>query len=60
MTEVTIGNVVKVSHPVTVLNPDEYFRIEEIRHDIADERTWIRGASTCWFSTKMIVDVKEK
>lgn len=57
--QISIGSVVKVSHPVTCLNPDEYFQIAEMRYDLASDKTWIRGENTCWFNANMILDVEE-
>lgn len=60
-----IGSVVKVNHPITCLNPNEYFEITQI--EIRFERfttgkircrPWIRGSETAWFNADMILDIK--
>ena len=60
MSIITIGSIVKVDHPQTVLNPDEYFRVEYMEYEPSLGKTRIRGENTCWFNVNMILDVKEK
>lgn len=38
----------KAYHPITVLNPDKWFSIHEMR--IESDKVWIRGKNTCWFN----------
>lgn len=52
-----IGSVVAVNHPITVLNPEKYFAIAKIEFDTAENKTWICGKDTCWFTTTAIVEV---
>lgn len=59
MAEVTIGSVVKVDHPITCLNPKEYFRVDYMRYDVSRNKTYLRGEDTCWFNADMILDVRE-
>ncbi len=63
---INVGSIVKVSHPITVLNPDEYFEIkfmevkfQRMTNNTMRTRAWIRGDNTMWFAADMIVDVKE-
>ncbi len=60
MTDVTIGSMVKVDHPITCVNPTEYFTVFEMRYDLERQKLAVRGEDTCWFGSSMIVDVKEK
>lgn len=55
MTEIAIGSRVKVDHPITVLNPDEYFEVVDIKYDTGANKCWIRGENTCWFNANMIL-----
>lgn len=59
MTNINIGSVVKVNHPITCLNPTEYFEIVDMQYDLSLNRCAVRGKDTCWFGVTMIVDVKE-
>jgi hypothetical protein len=59
MSQISIGSIVKIDHPTTVLNPDEYFTITQMRYDTGCNKCWIAGENTCWFNTNMIVDIKE-
>lgn len=54
-----VGSKVKVSHPITVLNPEEYFTITQIECEHNPKKVWICGENTCWFNSDMIVDVKD-
>jgi hypothetical protein len=53
-----MGKWVKVDHPQTCLNPDEYFQVKEVRIDGCpmEPKIYIRGENTCWFNSKTIVD----
>lgn len=57
---VKVGSKVKVSHPITVLNPDEYFTITQIEFETNPKKIWICGKNTCWFNSDMIVDIKDE
>lgn len=57
---VKVGSKVKVSHPITVLNPDEYFTITQIEFENYPKKIWICGENTCWFNSDMIVDIKDE
>jgi hypothetical protein len=59
MAQVQVGSFVKVSHPATVLNPQEYFAITHMKYDSTHDKCWIIGEHTCWFNANMIVDVME-
>lgn len=54
---IKIGSVVSVSHPITVLNPEQYFAIAQIEFDTVENKTWICGSNTCWFNANMITEV---
>ncbi len=60
MADVKIGAWVKVDHPQTVANPDEYFQVMEMRYNWVMKKISIRGENTCWFNANMIIDVKEE
>ena len=47
-----IGAKVASSHPITLLNPDPTFFVEDIKYERGS--FWIRGEKTCWFHIKMI------
>lgn len=53
-----IGKKVKVDHPITVLNPDEFFEIKYVRIEgsVLEPRIYVRGETTMWFSSKLIID----
>lgn len=57
---VFLGKMVKVNHPITCLNPDEFFKIEyvEIEGSIEEPKIYIRGNKTMWFNSKLIIDVQ--
>lgn len=58
---INIGDKVKVDHPITSYNPEEYFTVVDIRIDSSDGvKASIRGENTCWFSAKMVIDHKPK
>lgn len=48
------GAVVKSSHPITVLNPDEYFTVIELRYEPGVNKFYARGEQTCWFNIDML------
>lgn len=56
---IKVGSIVKVDHPITCLNPDEYFAIAQIEFQSNPKKVWICGENTCWFNSDMIVDVKD-
>lgn len=43
---------VTVNHPITVMNPDGYFSVAEVK--IEDGRIYIRGENTMWFSEELV------
>ena len=46
------GKQVKADHPITCLNPEEWF--EPVTVQITDERRiFVRGVNTCWWSLRM-------
>lgn len=47
-----IGTTVKADHPITCLNPDEYFDVHEIQ--IGSTGVSVRGKNTCWFGLGLI------
>lgn len=55
-----VGKIVKVSHPITCLNPDEYFEVVELQYDQYADKVWIRGDNTCWFNIDMIMEIRTK
>ena len=46
------GKQLKADHPVTCLNPDEWFTPVRVRISDA-RRIFVIGARTCWFSMRM-------
>lgn len=52
-----VGDVVKVNHPITCLNPEEYFKVVATRHK-PDEEFAFRGERTCWFGLSTLLEVK--
>lgn len=57
---VKIGSKVKVNHPITCLNPDEYFEVVDMQFDPITNRCSVIGANTCWFGGTMIVEVLDE
>lgn len=55
-----VGSKVKVSHPITCLNPEEFFTVVEMRTEIFPTKVWIRGENTCWFNANMIEDLVQE
>jgi len=58
-----VGKLAKVNHPITIINPKEYFRIYEVRieDDIEmDHRIYIRGKNTAWFGQESILIIKSE
>lgn len=55
-----VGDMVKVDHPITVLNPTEWFKVTQISITIPDRRVSIRGDETCWFGLNMVIGVRNK
>jgi hypothetical protein len=54
-----IGKRAKADHPMTVINPEEYFIIIEAK--IEDNKILVRGDKTAWFSGEMIeIDLDNK
>jgi hypothetical protein len=53
-----IGKFVKVDHPITCMNPTEYFEIKyvEAKGTPMDIRVSVRGENTMWFGTGLILD----
>lgn len=49
----SIGTSVKANHPITCLNPDEWFEVTEVRAE-SDGRFAVRGERTCWFGLSML------
>lgn len=49
-----IGKRAKANHPITCLNPEEYFIIYEVKLENDDGRIFCRGENTCWFSANML------
>jgi hypothetical protein len=50
------GQLASANHPITVLNPDKYFTITDVR--VTEGRIYVRGENTMWFSQSLIkVDV---
>lgn len=47
-----IGQEVKADHPVTCLNPNEAFKIVDVK--IEGDKLYVRGEETMWFSSGMI------
>jgi hypothetical protein len=47
---IMIGLEVSVDHPLTVLNPDRFFIITEVK---MDDGLYIRGKDTCWFNANI-------
>lgn len=45
------GKELAADHPVTVLNPDEWFTPSKV--SISNDRVWVCGPNTCWFSLQM-------
>lgn len=58
MSLIEVGTRVKVDHPITCLNPDEYFIVLELRYDPTLKKVSIRGEKTCWFNVNMVVDIE--
>lgn len=46
--KVLIGRTVKANHPITVLNPEEWFKIIDV--NVTDGKVWVIGENTCWFN----------
>lgn len=53
-----MGAMIKVDHPTTCLNPDEYFKViaVNIEGNPMSPKIYVRGENTCWFSTTLILD----
>lgn len=49
-----IGSMVKADHPVTCLNPTEWFAVYEIKYEPVHNKFWVRGENTMWFNLNMI------
>ncbi|MDO8611127.1 MAG: hypothetical protein Q7R95_11430 [bacterium] len=47
-----IGTQVKADHPITVLNPEETFKIKEVSID--NNILYVRGENTMWFAQGLI------
>jgi hypothetical protein len=47
-----IGTMVKADHPITCLNPTEYFEVTEV--EVTSTGARARGKNTCWFGTSML------
>lgn len=45
------GKELKAAHPITCLNPDEWFK--PVAVDVTDSKVWVSGANTCWFAISM-------
>jgi len=56
-----IGKSAKADHPITCLNPTEYFTIIDICIDktLKGYKVSVRGDDTCWFNVKSVM-IKEK
>lgn len=53
-----IGEYVTTDHPVTVLNPDKNFTVDEI--EIRRTGAYVRGADTMFFNVKMVKPAKDE
>lgn len=53
-----VGDMVSVDYPITVLNPEQWFEITQIRIDLLTKKSWICGKNTCWFNSDMIMKCK--
>ena len=53
-----IGNWVKVDHPITCLNPTEFFQITKVKISGSpmSPKICVRGENTMWFGIGLIVD----
>lgn len=49
----SIGMRLKSNHPITCLNPDEWFEVSEVRAE-PDGDFSVRGENTCWFGISML------
>jgi len=47
------GKELKADHPVTCLNPEEWFVPHKI--SITDGKVWVSGRQTCWFALHMCI-----
>jgi len=48
-----VGTMVKANHPITCLNPEEWFAVAEIEH--RHGKFYVRGENTCWFSVSSLL-----
>ena len=54
--ETIVGKMARADHPITCLNPDEWFEVKAARQ--LDGRLAIIGENTCWFSI-YLCDIKD-
>ena len=47
-----IGKRAKAYHPITCLNPTEFFEIRFVK--IENDKVFCRGENTCWFGENML------
>lgn len=55
--EPRVGDVVRVDHPQTCLNPEEYFKVVAVRQHPGSGYSF-RGERTCWFGLSALLEVK--
>lgn len=53
-----IGTTVKAKHPITCINPEEYFAVDEIQ--AFGGNITVRGENTCWFGMNTIAAPQSK
>jgi hypothetical protein len=47
-----VGRRAKAQHPITVVNPDEFFTISDVK--IENYKIYVRGENTIWFGEGMV------
>jgi len=50
-----VGKIAKADHPITCINPEEYFEIVEAKLDTysGEVKLYVKGENTCWFNSNM-------